>query len=61
MEFHLRIVNLLGQEAYYDKITVIKGVNRKSIDLSNYSTGLYYLQLFTNEGIIVSKKIILQK
>jgi len=57
-DMELKIVNMLGEEVYFEKLKQFKGTYLKQIDLSTYSTGVYNLQLSSSEGIINKKLIV---
>ena len=54
----LRVQNILGENVYISNINA-KGEVTKQIDLSNYSNGIYLIQL-SSKYKIVNKKIILE-
>ena len=54
----MSIQNILGEEIYTNNISTIGNVFEK-VDLSNYSSGIYLLQLSSQYGII-NQKIILE-
>ena len=57
--FRIRILNLLGEEVYFeDRINFI-GEYTRQINLDNYSKGIYFLEIENKTGII-NKKLILQ-
>ena len=51
-DIELKIVNILGQQVYFEKLKQFEGTYLKQIDLSTYPTGVYNLQLISSEGII---------
>ena len=55
----LRIVNLFGDITYMETLDNFEGEYTKSFNLSEYSKGVYLLELDTDLGI-VNKKLILQ-
>lgn len=57
--FEIKILNILGQVVYEEKLRDISGKYQKAINMSNSSKGIYNLQLINNEEVL-NKKIILQ-
>jgi len=51
------ITNVLGQQFYTKEIVCEKGLNTVTLDLSNYSSGVYFLEL-TNGKKSFNKKVI---
>jgi len=60
MEIDLKIVNLVGQEVYYERITVTKGVNQKTVDLSEYSVGVYNCSVLVDGVSVANSKLVVQ-
>ncbi|MDB4127123.1 T9SS type A sorting domain-containing protein, partial [Flavobacteriales bacterium] len=58
-DFKLRIVNVLGGELINEDLQKFIGEYTKQIDLTNYTKGIYFLEIETNDSII-NKKLILQ-
>tara|TARA_B110000444_G_scaffold249952_1_gene275717 strand:+ start:187 stop:1011 length:825 start_codon:yes stop_codon:yes gene_type:complete len=58
-DFKLRIVNVLGEELINEDLKKFIGEYTKQIDLTNYTKGIYFLEIETNDSII-NKKLILQ-
>ena len=58
----LQITNLLGQNVYFEKIRVPGGNTQISVDLSGYTTGIYYLQVLNEKSLgRTTRKLIIQK
>ena len=55
----LRIINLVGEIIFTERLENFDGEYTKSFNLSEYSKGVYLLELDTDLGI-VNKKLILQ-
>ena len=53
------MINSLAEEVFLIELQQFTGEYTKGIDLSNYATGIYFLEIETNNGII-NKKLILQ-
>jgi hypothetical protein len=53
----IAITNVLGQQFYTKEIVCEKGLNTVTLDLSNYSSGVYFLEL-TNGKKSFNKKVI---
>ena len=58
-DLRIRILNLLGAEAYRETKQEFIGEYTKQIILDDYEKGIYFLEIKTNNGII-NKKIIIQ-
>ena len=58
-DLRLRVINSLAEEVFLIELQQFTGEYTKGIDLSNYATGIYFLEIETNDGII-NKKLILQ-
>ena len=55
----VRIVNIIGEVVYNEELQQFVGEYTKSIDLSAYTKGVYFLEITTNTGV-VNRKLILQ-
>jgi hypothetical protein len=55
----VRLVNVTGGDVLKDKLVDFEGDYKRTIDLSSYSKGIYFLKIETTSGII-NKKLILQ-
>ena len=55
----VRLVNLLGEVIFTENLEKFEGEYSHSFNLSEYSKGIYLLELDTDNGII-NKKLILQ-
>ena len=55
----LRIVNIIGEVILKQVINVQIGDFRKEINLDNYPNSIYFLELETDNGLII-KKLVLQ-
>ncbi|MAM04984.1 MAG: hypothetical protein CMD06_03390 [Flavobacteriales bacterium] len=58
-DLKVRIVSLVGEEIMVDDLQQFIGEYVKTIDLHNYSKGIYFLEIETSQKLI-NKKIILQ-
>jgi len=56
----VRINTLLGQEIYTSKPGNVSGEYREEIDLSNEATGIYVLQIITDDNV-VSRRVTIRK
>jgi hypothetical protein len=56
----LRVTTLLGQTIYVNKPGNVSGDYREDIDLSNEASGVYIIQIITDDNF-VSRKITLRK
>lgn len=52
---NIRLLDMTGRLMYQND-----NLNTSSIDISSFQTGMYFIQYKTNEGIVGTKKIILQ-
>ena len=55
----VRVVNLIGEVIFTENLENFEGEYSHSFNLSEYSKGVYLLELDTDNGI-VNKKLILQ-
>ena len=55
----VRIINVIGEVVYTDNLNKFVGEYTKQVNLSNYTKGVYFLEITTDNGVI-NKKIILQ-
>ena len=55
----VRLVNVIGEDVLKDKLVDFEGDYKRTIDLSSYSKGIYFLKIETKSGVI-NKKLILQ-
>ena len=55
----VRLVNLVGEIIFIENLENFEGEYTHSFNLSEYSKGIYLLELDTDNGI-VNKKLILQ-
>ena len=55
----VRLVNLIGEIIFSENLEDFEGEYTHSFNLSEYSKGIYLLELDTDNGI-VNKKLILQ-
>ena len=55
----LRIINVIGEVVYSNKLNEFIGEYTRKVDLTNYKKGVYFLDVTTNDGV-VNKKLILQ-
>ena len=58
-DLEVRVINIVGDVIYTENLQQFVGEYTKSIDLANYTKGVYFLEITTNNGI-VNKKLILQ-
>ena len=55
----MRVLNVVGEEIILEDLQKFVGEYVKTINLNQYSKGIYFLEIETNDGII-NKKLILQ-
>ena len=53
------MLNVIGEEVVIEELQHFVGEYVKSIDLNQYTKGIYFLEITTDQGII-NKKLILQ-
>ncbi len=53
------MVNVVGEVVYTENLQQFVGEYTKLIDLANYTKGVYFLEITTDNGV-VNKKLILQ-
>ena len=58
-DIKVRVLGLMGEEVISEDLQQFVGEYIKVIDLNNYSKGIYFLEIETNQGVI-NKKLILQ-
>jgi|GEM_PF-1158918 len=56
----VRVVNVMGQEMYYNSMSRAKGSGYIDLDISNYAQGIYYYTIDV-DGIPFTKKMIVTK
>jgi hypothetical protein len=55
----VKVLNMVGELVYTEGLEQFIGEYTKSINMSNYTKGVYFLEITTNNGV-VNKKIVLQ-
>ena len=55
----IRVLNIVGEVIYEESLDQFVGEYTKQISLSDYSKGIYFLEINNDKGTI-NKKIILQ-
>jgi hypothetical protein len=55
----VRVLNMVGELVYTEGLEQFVGEYTKSINMSKYTKGVYFLEITTNNGV-VNKKIVLQ-
>ena len=58
-DLDVRVINVVGEAVYTENLEEFIGEYTKQIDLANYTKGVYFLEITTNNGV-VNKKLILQ-
>lgn len=56
-EISISVVDMYGKHIYSNVVSASVGMNTISINASNYAAGVYSLQLKTNDGTLISRKI----
>ncbi len=57
-QIELKIVNILGQEVFAESVKLVPGIYRKEIDIQAHTSGIYLLQLMTNQGVKSVKMVL---
>ncbi|NVO02787.1 MAG: agmatine deiminase family protein [Bacteroidetes bacterium] len=55
----IKIFNILGKEIYFDNFEFESGSNKKSINLNNVNSGVYFIEIKSKAGVF-SKKLIIE-
>ncbi|MDC1063696.1 T9SS type A sorting domain-containing protein, partial [Flavobacteriales bacterium] len=58
-KLEVRVLNMVGELVYTEELEQFVGEYTKSINMSKYTKGVYFLEITTNNGV-VNKKIVLQ-
>jgi len=58
-DLEVRVINVVGEVVYTESLSQFIGEYTKQVDLANYTKGVYFLEITTNNGVI-NKKLILQ-
>ena len=58
-DLSIRVVNMLGEVIHTESLEKFVGEYTKQINLKDYTKGVYFLEIVTNQGV-VNKKIVLQ-
>jgi hypothetical protein len=58
-DLDVRIINVIGEVVYTENLNKFVGEYTKQVDLANYTKGIYFLEITTDNGVI-NKKLILQ-
>jgi len=58
-DLSIRVVNMLGEVVYTEGLEKFVGEYTKQVNLKDYTKGVYFLEIVTNQGV-VNKKIVLQ-
>ena len=58
-KLEVRVLNMVGEVVYTESLEQFVGEYTKSINMSKYTKGVYFLEITTNNGV-VNKKIVLQ-
>jgi hypothetical protein len=53
-----RIYDLIGNEVYYIDLSNRSGVVYLTLDISHLKTGIYFCNIYTDRGILDTRKII---
>lgn len=57
-DLEIKLINVIGQTIYEEKISKYSGDYKKEIELPNIKSGVYYLNIETKEGVIRRKVIV---
>lgn len=58
---NIKVINLLGAVIIDEKVDVENGVTTKKIDLSNFSNGIYIVNVSNNTGASSNHKVVVNK
>ena len=58
-DLEVRIINVIGEVIYTENLNEFVGQYTKQVDLANYTKGVYFLEITTNDSV-TNKKLILQ-
>ncbi len=58
--FQIKLLNVIGQTVYEEKVNSRSGIYQKEINLSGHGEGIYFLSIETKEGVIRKKVLIVQ-
>lgn len=53
-----RIYDLIGNEVYYIDLSNRSGVIYLTLDISHLKTGIYFCNIYTDKGVLDTRKII---
>jgi len=53
----INLMNIAGQIIYAEQINALAGKNKMTISLAEYTAGIYYLQIITNENLLTKKLV----
>ena len=56
---NIRVVNMIGEFTLIDNLEQFSGKYAQSVDLTTKSSGVYFLEIITDDGV-VNHKLILQ-
>ena len=59
-EIEIKLLNVIGQVLYKEKLNKYSGVNQKTINVGDQAAGIYTLQLITDQTTM-NKRIIIEK
>jgi len=55
------IMNMLGEEIFVQPFNLLAGVNKQKVNIVSLNSGVYFLQVKSEEGVISQKKIVISK
>jgi len=53
----INLMNIAGQLIFAEQINALAGKNKMTISLAEYTAGIYYLQIITNENLVTKKLV----
>ncbi len=59
-EYNLSILNIMGQEVYFEKVKLDGDILNKNFNLQNLNSGTYFIKISNNE-VLQTYKMIIQK
>ncbi|MBP6334362.1 MAG: T9SS type A sorting domain-containing protein [Bacteroidia bacterium] len=57
-DLEVRIVDVNGRNIIFDKIKDVNGAFRTEYSLSNFNSGIYFIQVISNEGVSIHRLVI---
>ena len=52
-DLEVRVINVVGEVVYTEDLQQFVGEYTKSIDLANYTKGIYFLEIITSDRLLI--------